>query len=213
MNIYREDSLHLVADNETGLVYANARSATAATAVTLGILNSYTISLPVELLHRKCEWDAYDFNKNLYQATGRTTFREFPQELVTDDLLERRKLARRRGSYIYCLEVYCRNELNRVSEYMPEQLAAFVHDELNRCDPAANVYTKSIEEYAALQDIEPAVAYQELQLKLQSSGVVRLRNYALQQKFMMSLNACQSKKELDEVITEVFEALVRRARI
>jgi len=215
MNIYKERPLYLVADNETGLVYGRFPSATTATAVTFGILNSYSFSLPIQLPHRKTEWDAYDFNKNLYQAERRRRFKfcEFPKELIRDDLLKKRELARLRGFYIHCLEVYCAAQLHRVAEYMPDQLAAFVHSELANCDPSKNIFTRSIEEYAALQEITVDFAYQELQLKLHSTGAVKLRNYAIQQQYMTKMNFCETSQALNDVMQDSFNALVYKAMI
>jgi hypothetical protein len=211
MNVFKEDSVYLVADDETRLVYARVRSASVASAVTLGILNSFVLRLPVEIPHLKKQWDEYDFDKELYQAEFSTatgvSFAKFPPELIREDLLKNRRLASKRGYYLHGLEVHCRDQLARTAEYMPDNLAAFLHDELRDCDPAHNAFARSIQEYAELSDIEPAAAWQELRLKLKSSGLVSLRTYALQQKFMMKMNACETEQDLDKVFAEFFQAV------
>jgi hypothetical protein len=215
MNVFKEDSVYLVADDETRLVYARAPSASVATGVTLGILNSFVLRLPVEIPHLKNTWDAYDFDKDLYQAEFSSEigvrFARFPDELLRADLLKNRKLASRRACYLHALEVHCRDQLARIAEFVPDNLTAFLHDELRNCNPSKNVFARSIEEYAALSEIEPAAACQELQLKLKSSGLVSLRTYALQQKFMMKMNACETEQDLDKVFAEFFQAIFYKA--
>jgi len=207
MNTYEEQPLYLVSDIETSLVYAQVPSPAAAAAVTLGILNSYSYSLPIHLPNRKTEWDAYDFNKDLYQTLPKFKFRKFPKELIRDDLLKKRKLARLRGYHFYCMEVYCEGALGRVAEYMPDELAAFMYSELAKCEPSRNVFTRPIEEYAALQEIDVGVAYQELQQRLHTRGEIELRNYAIHQKYVMKMNLCQTKRELNRVLQQATLAL------
>jgi hypothetical protein len=215
MNAFKEDSVYLVADDETRLVYAKVASASVANAVTLGILNSYVLALPVEIPHLKNNWDACDFDKDLYQAqfsvASGLRFVKFPEALIREDLLRNRRLASRRAYYIHSLEVRCRDQLVRTAEYIPDNLAAFLHDELRDCDPAQNVFARSVEEYAEISGIDAQAAWQELRLKLKSRGLVGVRTYALQQKFMMKMNACESEEDFANVFAEFFDAIFLKA--
>lgn len=216
MNV-KEDSIYLVVDWETRLVYARVASASVATAMTLGILNSHVLALPADIPHLKDKWDEYDFGKKPYRFEYTSAegyrFLEFPEERLHEDLLRKHGVASKRGHYLHSLETYCRNHLALTAEYVPDNLTAFLHDELRSCAPSENVFARSVQEYAQLSEIEPAAAYQELQLKLKSSGLVSLRNYALQQKYMMKLNACETEQEFDNVFTEFFEAMYDKAAI
>jgi hypothetical protein len=216
MSVSKKDSIYLVVDWETRLVYTRAPSASVAYALTLGLLNSYVVALLVEIPHPGDTWNEYDFAAELYQfeytATG-YRFLEFPKERIREDLLRKRELSARRGPCIHSLEIHCRNHLARTAEYLPDNLTAFLHDELRNCDASANVFAKSIEEYAELSAIEPAAACQELQLKLKSSGLVSLRAYALQQKYTTKLNACETEQDFNKVFTEFFEAVYHKAAI
>lgn len=202
MNLYKEEPLHVVADIETGLIYAPAPSGACATALTLGLVNSAAYSFPTQLPLRKDEWDGCDFENGLYQLLKVSEVRPFPKDLIRQDLLNRKYLAKLRATFIYGLEVHFQRELEHVAEYMPDNLVPFIYHELADCDPRAGTYTSAIEEYAALQGIDPEVAYQELRMKLQSSGMAKLRNYALYEKYMMQMNSCTTRKQL----REVFEA-------
>lgn len=213
MRTFKEDPIYIVADIETGLVLTRVSSANCASALTLGLLNSTSISLPTQLSHRRNEWDAYDFNKGLFQVSQGYLIAPYPEELLREDLLKKREVAKIRGAFIYSLEVYCMQELTRIASYMPENLMVFIQQELSQCDPEKNIFTKAIEEYAALQEIEASVAYHELQLQLQSSGVVKLRNYAIYEKFMMKMNSCYTREELQVVHEQAFDALIRKAAI
>jgi hypothetical protein len=116
--------------------------------------------------------------------------------------MPRRHLAKLRITFLYGLEVNFQRELDHAAEYMPDHLVSFIYDELADCDPRAGRYTKAIEEYAALQDITVEVAYQELRMKLQSKGMAKLRNYALYQKYMMQMNSCTTREQLNKVFEE-----------
>jgi hypothetical protein len=215
VNAFKNSSIYLVTDDETKLVYARVASASVAAAVTLGILNSVVLALPVGIPHLKGRWDEHDFDKDLYKADfspgSGLRFQKFPPELIRDDLLRNRKLAARRGYYIHSLEIRCEDQLARTAEYMPDNLAAFLHDELRDCDASRNVFATSIQEYADLSGIDPQAAFQELRLKLKSSGLVSLRTYALQQKFMMKMNACETEEEFGKVFAEFFDATFFKA--
>jgi len=211
------EAIYLVVDWETRLVYARAPSASVATAMTLGILNSQVLALPADISHLKDKWDEYDFGRDLYRfeytSAAGYRFPEFPKERLHEDLLRKHEVASKRCRYLHRLETYCRNHLALTAEWVPDNLSAFLHDELRTCDPAGGVFARSIQEYAELSAIEPAAAYQELQLKLTSSGLVSLRTYALQQKYMMKLNACQAEQDFEGVFAEFFEAVYHKAAI
>src|SRR6266480_6076131 len=213
MNIYKEEPLHIVADLETGLIYAPVPSGSCATALTLGLMNSAAFSFPVQMPLRKDEWDACDFENDLYQLLQASEVRPFPKNLVRQDLMRRKSLAKLRATYLYGLEIHFQRELHRIAEYMPDDLVSFVHNELNHCDPGNGKYTKAIEEYAALQEIDVDVAYQELRMKLQSNGMVKLRNYALYEKYMMQMNSCVTRGQLNAVLDAVLVARTRSAAI
>ena len=209
----KREFTHLVVDIETGLILIGVASASCASAVTLGLLNSMQFSLPVQFLEKRGNRNRFDFNKDLYQLILGVEIRRFPKRLARKGLMRKRRLAKLRAEYISALEIYFEQELHRVAEYMPEHLAAYIHSELDYCDPARSHFTRPIEEYAALQEIEVQAAYQELQLKLQSSGMVRLRNYALYEKYMMRMNTCESAPELDAVLKDALDAMLCNAMI
>ena len=214
MRAYKEESIHIVLDIETGLVYTRVPTAVCAASLTLGLLNSTSISLPIQLPHRRDEWDALNFNRDLYRIeSGGLIFSPIADAEIPSDVLKKRAAALIRGAYVYSLEVYCQGELSRISEYMPADLVPYLYDQLGRCDPKANVYSQSIEEYAAIHEIECSVAYQELLLKLQSAGAVKMRNQAIYEKFMMRMNECFTREELESVHNQAFNMLFNNAKI
>jgi hypothetical protein len=200
MKIYKEEALHIVADLETGLVYIPAPSANCATALTYGLINSGSFSFPIQLPVRKKEWDDCDFHNDLYQMLKTSQVRPFPKELVREDLLKRRALAKMRAVFLYSLEVHFQRQLHRIAEYMPDDLSPFIYDELNRCDPSQGKYTNAIEEYASLHEIGADAAYDELRMKLQSNGIAKFRNYARYEKYMMQMNKCVTRQQLNAVL-------------
>ncbi len=213
LKLSKKEFIHLVVDTETGLILTSVDSASCASALPLGLLNSVAFSLPRQFLGKKRGRNGFDFDKDLYQLIVGIEISRFPKKLMRDDLKRNRKLARMRGEHIYALELYFEGELHRIAEYMPEHLVSYIQSELDKCNPAQNCFTRPVEEYAALQEIDVNVAYQELQLKLQSNGMVRLRNYALFEKYMMVMNTCEDEKELDAVLKIALEAMFNRAMV
>lgn len=215
MEALEDRCTYLVIDDETRLVYAKAPSATVAAAVALGILNSTVITLPTAIPHLARKWAALDFAKDLYRVEFRRgegwAFAPFPAEMAREDLLRNHALAAKRAYHQQALEVYCRSQLARVSTYLPENLSAFLHDELRACDPARGRFAQAIEEYAEISDLEPLAAYDELRFRLGSSGLVRLRTYAQQQRFMTELNGCESDDDYAAVFSRFFEETVYKA--
>jgi hypothetical protein len=205
----------LVADDETMLVYARAPSASVACAVTLGILNSRVITLPVPIPNLSARWDDCDFANELYQAQpprgSPWHFVKFPPSLMREDLLRNRGLALKRAYHLHCLEVYCRNHLAHMTEYMPDNVAAYLREELCGCDLSSGRFAKSIEEYAEISGIDPAAACQELRLKLDSLALVGLRTYAQHQKFMLKMNGCETDAEFTGVFAEFLESMYYKA--
>lgn len=212
MRAFKEEPIYLVADMETGLVLTRVSSASCASAVTSGLLNTMSLSLPTQLSHRRHEWDACNFNRDLYQIL-KGVVTPFPEDLIREDLLKRREISKIRGAYIYSLEIYCQQALTRIANYMPTDLYPFIQNELRICDHEHGIYTQAIEEYAALQEIEPSVAFMELQLQLQSSGIVKFRNYALYEKYIIKMNSCETREELEKVHDQACVAMIQNAKI
>lgn len=169
--------------------------------------------MPIALEGINKAWARYDYGKGLYRVISDDAIDRFPARLMRKDLRRKKELAKIRGEYVYFLEIYFEGEMHRIAEYMPEHLAAFLHDELNHGDPGRGTYAGTIEEYAAIQEVDAGTAYRELRLKLQSSGIARMRNYALHNKFMMEVNRCETTEELEAVRARVFEATVHSAKI
>lgn len=214
MRNYKEDPIYLVMDLETKLVYVRAPSAACATSLSLGLLNSSAFSLPSQLAHRRDEWDDCNFNRNLFRMTSSGfQFEPVLAESLPEQQLRNRELALIRSAFLYSLEIYCAGELTRIASYMPQDLVPFLYEELNGSDPDRDAYAQGIEEYAAIHQISCAAAYMELKMKLHASGIVKLRNHAIYEKFALEMTRSQSKAELEAVHNQAFNILFNNSKI
>lgn len=214
MRTYKEEPIYLVIDQETKLVYARAPSAACATSLSLGLLNSNAFSLPSQLAHRRDEWDDCNFNRSLFRMTSSGfTFEPVLPETLPAQQLKNREIALIRSAFLYSLEIYCAGELTRIASYMPQDLVPFIYQELNDSDPDRDAYAQGIEEYAAIQKISCAAAYMELKTKLHASGIVKLRNHAIYEKFAQEMTRCKNKTELEVVHNQAFNILFNNSKI
>src|SRR5262245_55529615 len=121
MSVANNGAIYLVVDRETRLVYARAPSASVATAMTLGILNSHVLARPADIPHLQDKWEQYDFGKDLYRfeytSADGYRFLEFPKERLHEDLLRKHSVASKRCRYHHSLEGHCRNHLALTAEY------------------------------------------------------------------------------------------------
>lgn len=169
------DAIILIYDVSHNGIICSARSYTHANAIASGLINGR-----IKSWYRKERLDFdYDFdNANVHYCLTKNNIGFLDEKFATKEWRDFRAMMYNK---VYCLEYWefrCKKLLSRHQEYFDDSFFAYLASELNKCLPLENVYTDAIYEYADIQKITPESAYQELTMKLESRGILQMRNYA-----------------------------------
>lgn len=124
-----------------------------------------------------------------------------PDCQIRDEIMEKRRLLAMRSRYLYDLELLCQVQLTRAANFFDESMVSFVQEQLNLSDPDNDNYAPGIQEYAYINEITPEAAYQELSMRLQSTGMIKLRVQAFYDKYSRVLTTLSDEKEFEKTMT------------
>lgn len=194
------ENLYCVIDESTNIILSFPRSYTAAKCVAQGILNTKAVMIPTSLSKIGQEFKRYNLQKDFLklEITDNSWVSLVADHLVNSQLQQKRKIARLRSIYIYSLEQrFLKIQNSRSIIHFDEHVYAHLLDDIKKSDPSTNTYSQGIVEYANIQSISPNAAYNEIQFMLDSSGLIKIRNYAWFLVYVKKFNALVTKKDLD----------------
>lgn len=111
------------------------------------------------------------------------------ENLITPEWTAKRRLANFRANLMMDLELHCDRYLARAVNFCGDELVfPYIQQQLSLSDPATEVYAPGIQEWALINEIPPAVAYQELKLKYDSACVTTMRLHAVWNKLVNKFN-------------------------
>jgi len=206
---------YIVVDSHTDGILCECYSVSIAHSVSKGFINSTLKILPASV-----PWLYDQYNKDynsfevFYQHRNMQIF-EMKSELITDEFVSLKKLAKLRNSVQHVWEARCRQFLlDRNYEYFANsELEGYLLVELNNCNTTKNFYTPAITEWAELNEISADVAYQELRMRSTSIGRQHIRNHAIHQKFVNLINQQFTEKEMIKILKRGLDYLIGRDRI
>lgn len=205
----------IVIDHANDGVLCECETVSIAQNLSLGFINSSIRILPSSL-----PWLSQEYTQNFNDVNKHYQFRwmkiyDMKEDLITDEWINLRKLALIRNNAHRSWEVRCKqNLLFRNHEYFAEgNFDGFLWRELDKCVPEKDFYTQSIIEWAAISEISPATAYQELKLKAESSALLHIRNHAVHQKFSLLINKEYSREGMTKVVTAGVDYLIGQGQI
>jgi hypothetical protein len=211
MNLQDDVVALLVETNHNSVLY-KCKSFTSGNATARGLLNTAVRFIPVKLL-RYSSLKTIDWAKEFYTMDIKGTIEPMPEYLITDDYLKLKYIASVRAECLWALELYLQEGISRVIDYYDDNLSAFLVAELNKCNPAEDYYTDAIHEYADIAEIEPKYVYQEMSMTVNTAGLVRLRNKAIYDKYVIKFGSANSREECDELIKQALEDAYRKHRL
>jgi hypothetical protein len=208
--------LHVVVDYETNAILCIARTAATASYVSLGIQNTYSTDIPLDLKDIKQKIDdkfnihkdqlclSYDKDEN-----GKTKFLELLSDnLKTENLKNKCDLAKLRAKHIYYQESYYRVFLARIVIAPSEnRLLSSLQYELINSDPNTSTYSPGLLEYAEILEQEPEFAYKDLKLLLDSASLVHMKYFAWYRRNVEEINKLHTEQEMTEYSRSVWEKL------
>lgn len=209
------ENMCAVIDTTSRAILAFPQSYTTAVYVAQGIVNSEPVLIPSSLPQVDSEFKQFNLNTDILKLTPKddTWVSAMPDMFITKELLERRNIAKLRSNYIYVLEQQFKMQNFRSIIYHDESVAAHLLKALKESDPMTNTFAYEITEYANIQGISPLAAYQELSVMLDSSGLIKIRNFAWFVEYVRKFNSLTTVAELDAEMINAWDSLVRNAYI
>jgi hypothetical protein len=210
-----DENTYAVFDTETRIILVFPQSYTTAVCVSRGMLNTEPILLPTSLARVGNELKQYNLDSDVLKLTPKQGHwvSLVPDHLITEQLMKQREIATLRSEYIYVLEQQFKIQNARSMLYFDEHVATYLIDEINKSEPMTDTYSKGIVEYASIQFISPAAAYQELKFMIESSGLIKIRNYAWFSEYVRKFNGLTTKEELQAEVKNSWQSLVLNAFI
>ena len=202
------ENMYAVVDKTTNIILSFPKSYTAAECVTQGLLDTKAIMIPTSLSKVGKEFKSYNLEKDFLKLSISETswLSKVPDHLINFNLQKKRKIARLRSIYIYSLEQrFLKIQNIRSIIHFDEHVYANLLDDIKKSDPITDTYSQGIVEYANIQAISPKTAYQEIKFMLDSSGLIKIRNYAWFKHYVKRFNALHTRKDLDIEMAAVWK--------
>jgi hypothetical protein len=119
------------------------------------------------------------------------------EQLITTEWIGKRKLGNFRVLNIRSLEMICERYLSRFKQFSADDmLFPFISEQLKLVDESQNSYPASIIEWANINSITPAAAYQELNMQTDSMNISVMRIHAIWNKYVNKFNSVSTEEEL-----------------
>ena len=202
---------YLVIDKLNGGVLYSAPTLANASNVSAGILSTAIIQIPLYREHFS-SLKKFDFDNEMLHASKERNIKPLPEKDVTEDFLERRRVAKIRGKYLLGVELVCLLGREKSLFHYPEEISAELEIELNKCRLQDGYFSQAIKEYATVQEIEPEVAYEELRFLVDGARVEKIRNFAFYQKYIRLMNK-SPLESLEECYSRLIDEVFLNARM
>jgi hypothetical protein len=208
------NDLYMVIDCNTYGVLCFARTPAAANSVSLGFINSLSEMLPYSLPKREkmLKEQNLDLANDVLKVFKGNLF-PLDEHLQTPVFLEQRRIARLRAAYIYSLETHLKKFTVRSNLQFDPENTVYLMEQIRRSNPANDEFALGIHEYAAIHDIEPAVAYQEISMILDTNGLIKTRSVAVYNKYVQKFNECTTDDQCQGVFSQLMDDILYKAQI
>lgn len=196
-------------------IVCTASSDSHAHAIVSGMPNGRFMAM-AKHLHPHVPGFAFDFNSvdNHYQFTKTFDIVALPQKFINNEWIAFRSLTIKKGYFLSLWELRIRQNMNKNTDYFGmNSILPFLLDQLNKCDPDNNQYTRAIVEWADIQECSPESAYQELKLRYEGHGLVNLRSHAHYTKYARRIAAGKTAEEVKEEFDNGVKDLLYNAQL
>ena len=214
--------LNLVVDYENYAVLTIARTASTASYVSAGLLNTYSTNIPTDLapimnrIKQKCDISKDPLRVNREKdENGKTIYLDIlPENLQTEAWKVKSDLAKLRAKHIYYQEAYYRLYLSRgVVAPSNRGLMSTVYSELANSNDADEDYSVGILEYSEVLDITPREAFHELKLMADSVSIINMKYFAWYRKNVEVINTLHTEEEMTEFSASAWAQLLEASSL
>lgn len=200
---------HLLVDERNRGVLCPTSHEDTAIALMAAFPDTTVIQVPFELTSYN-RYAGYDFHNTLWHVSlVERNITPLSETLITADFQNRRTRALRKIPIIRNLQIICQMTRLRASFGFPDIISSDLAEEIALSNPEIGHFSIGIHEYAAIREIDLSTAYTELKMKVESSRILRIRNFAIYEKYLALI--CQSNDEstvfkglMDEVLYNSF---------
>ena len=200
---------HLLVDERNRGVLCSTSREDTAIALMSAFPDTTVIQIPFELASYERYTD-YDFQNKLWHVSlVDRIVTPLSETLVTADFRNRRTQALRKIPMIRNLQIICQMTRLRASFGFPDIISSDLSEEISLSNPETGHFSLGVHEYAAIREIDLRTAYTELKMKVESSRILRIRNFAIYEKYLALI--CHSNDEstvfkglMDEVLYNSF---------
>jgi hypothetical protein len=206
--------LFVVVDYKTNAALTFPVNGATASNVSAGLLDTYYTSIPTDLAYVKTIVNKFNLTNDLLQFSydkvdGQVEYlRPLPEHLITQELKDKKALAKLRAKYIYYQESYYRLYMNRSITVPNHTIIPFLLQELNECDSSSEVYSDGIKEYSEILGITAREAYDELMILTESASIIKMRYYAWYTKHVSELNKLHTEEAMKEYSQTAWESII-----
>lgn len=223
---YDKESIFVV-DKETFGIYYHTKSIVVANALSEGLLDSF-----VRILRTSQPW----FRDKLYQnfkekssaiqnneldnlqlifnrQTKEDIIFDLPNELQNEKYRALTQLSRIRAPYLENLEKTMIEQLGKVSTYLNFAINPILRQELHKCSEDTLEFSPIIIEYATINGIPVRSAFNELQMKLNTSDLIYMRNYSFFTKYVRLFNQTTTKEDCDLIFKNFINDVFLKATV
>lgn len=152
-----------------------------------------------QLLNRN---ELLDENKHLFIKRD-ASVTDLPESAHNPAYLERKRLIRLRAPLTEMLIRFTTTATQLCRPTIWEGIENNLQFAIRDSDPSNNVYSDAIQEYAQINNVEPAHAYREIKLHCDNIHSIKMRVYSFLKHFSDKINLIQTAEEAEVVSHEM----------
>jgi hypothetical protein len=206
--------LFVVVDYQTNAALAFPVNNATASYVSVGLIDTYSATIPTDLRYIKSMISKFDLSNDLLQLSydkvdGEIQYlRPLPEHLITQELKDKKALAKLRAQYIYYQESYYRIYMSRSVIAPNHTIIPYLLQELNECDSSAGNYSDGIKEYSEILGISEREAYDELRMMADGASLMKMRYFAWYTKHVSEINKLYNEEDMKNYSKSAWQSII-----
>lgn len=204
-------NLNAVKDISTQAILTFTKSYSCAVAVSQGLINTEPLIIPTSIQRITNHVKKFDLLNDHLCGVPDVWIGSLSKDLITQDYLERKKIATLRATYINSLEVHLTTITSRGIIGFDDSVMPHLIDAHSLSNPETSQYSYGIIEYANIHNITPETAYQEIGVMIETCGLIKIRAFAWMQICIDRLNSITNPADLQKEWKDCWEIVKRCA--
>jgi hypothetical protein len=204
-------NLNAVKDISTQAILTFTKSYSCAVAVSQGLINTEPVIIPTSIQKINTHVKKFDLLNDHLCCVPEEWVGSLPKNLITQDYLDRKRIATLRATYIYSLEIHLSSITSRGIIGFDDSVMPHLMREHSLSNPETSEYSYGIVEYANIHNITPDTAYQEIGVMIETCGLIKIRAFTWMQICIDRLNLITNPADLQKEWKDCWEVVKRCA--